>query len=230
MVFIAAAVFFGFATAFAASAGSIRPSWSRVEPLELGAGAEELAAGDVAVAVAIHLAEPGRAGGGRLARRGDIHAAARERRHADAGDLAPADRQLVVVGDLVGADLAVAVAVPRRDPRDRVRGSRGRRDGGRDSDPRWRRSPAPGRRPTGPSDFARPASADRRTRRPPSCRACRRRRGPSCRTARRTGRGPSLPTSRDTCCCPCRRPGTGRRSSSWRSRRRARRRRRGIPG
>ena len=40
--------------------------------------------------------------------------------HADAGDLAPADRQLVVVGDLVGADLAVAVAVPRRDPRDRA--------------------------------------------------------------------------------------------------------------
>ena len=41
-----------------------------VEALERGAGAEELAAGDVAVAVAIHLAEPERPGG-RRPRAGD---------------------------------------------------------------------------------------------------------------------------------------------------------------
>ena len=40
--------------------------------------------------------------------------------HADSGNLAPADRHLVVVGDLVGADVAVTVAVPRRDPSNRI--------------------------------------------------------------------------------------------------------------
>src|SRR5206468_2840464 len=84
----------------------------RVEPGKGRVAAEELAAGNVAVAVAVHLAEPdgagaalGRwAGGERL-----LHHAAAAEGVAGAG----AERQRVVARDLVAREVAVAVAVER---------------------------------------------------------------------------------------------------------------------
>ena len=215
--------------ALAASSASISPSWSRSSDSNPRGPRNSRREMSPSRLRSILRNQDGPAAAARSAG-ADIILAAANADMPTAGDLAPADRQLVVVGDLVGADLAVAVAVPRRDARDRVadlahaetavaiqihdREDRTALIGDREDHlaPRGLRLLIDER-----VDLLHVQLAVAVAR-------------PSCRTARRTGRGPSPPTSRGTCCCRCRRPGTGRHSSSWRSRRRARRRRRGTRG
>src|SRR5215217_4832123 len=84
-----------------------------VEPVELAQRAEELPSREVAVAVAVHPAEPPR--GLDAAGPGVAHAGPDRVAEPEAGQEhrpAPAEAEAVVAGDVFGADLAVAVAVP----------------------------------------------------------------------------------------------------------------------
>ena len=97
-----------------------------VQVIELFACAEELTRRDVAVAVAIHLAKPARAGGRPGTRRGVSHAVRRQQggpargRREEEGKVAAVKNQADVVRDLVGGHAAVAVAVARRNAGERL--------------------------------------------------------------------------------------------------------------
>src|SRR5262249_44797413 len=90
-----------------------------VEPVKLIERPEELPARDVAVAVAVHAAEPSRARGvpgrrgGFVGSSGRADGVAGHPRQPAAGD-----DELDVIGDLIGIDATVTVAVPGRDALD----------------------------------------------------------------------------------------------------------------
>ena len=108
------------AEAALASSGVDQAVVVAVQAVELVARTEKLAAGNVAVVVAVHLLKPVRAGTsvdasrrGHRPRRGAGHAFT-----GQTGQPAASDRDLEVIRDLVGRDAAVAIGVPRHDPVD----------------------------------------------------------------------------------------------------------------